>query len=110
MQCINCKITKANRKYDYYCAFCFINLHPEDPRSIKIKGKSKELQVVIHVLSKYKDFIYNKPFYVDLEGGCCNTKRRIDLRTLINNTMLCIEVDESQHKNYIKKRREYKIR
>ena len=39
--------------------------------------------------------------YVDLDGGCCATKRRIDLRKLINNTMLCIEIDEEQHKHYI---------
>ena len=40
--------------------------------------------------------------YVDLEGGCCASKRRIDLRKLINDTMLCIEIDENQHKSYIK--------
>ena len=50
----------------------------------------------------------DKPFYVDLEGGCCATKRRIDLRKLINNTMLCIEVDENQHKNYIKESENYR--
>ena len=40
--------------------------------------------------------------YVGLEGGCCETKRRIGLRMLINNTMPCIETDENQHKKYIK--------
>jgi len=39
--------------------------------------------------------------YVDLENGCCSTKRRIDLRKLINNTMLCLEVDGHQHKYYV---------
>jgi len=63
------------------------------------KGISKK--TVIHILSKSPNFIYNKPFYVDLEGGCCETERRIDLRRLTNNTMLCIEIDELQHKNYI---------
>jgi len=37
-----------------------------------------------------------------LEGGCCETKGRIHLIMLINNTMLCIEFDEHQHKKYIK--------
>jgi hypothetical protein len=60
------------------------------------------MQVVAHVLSKYNDFIHDKPIYIDFKGGCCDTKRRIDLRTLINNTMLCIEIDEDQHKSYIK--------
>ena len=55
-----------------------------------------------HILSKYHEFKHDKPFYVDLEGGCCETKRRIDLRKLFNNTMLCIEIDENQHKRYIK--------
>ena len=39
-----------------------------------------------------------KPLYIDLEGGCCSTKRRLDLSKLINNTMLCVEIDENQHK------------
>ena len=53
---------------------------------------------------KYVGFIHDKCLYVDLENGngCCATKRRIDLRKLINNTMLCIEIDEEQHKKYIK--------
>ena len=68
----------------------------------KHSKKSKELQVVSYILSKLDGFIHDKPFYVDLEGGCCATKRRIDLRRLINNTMLCIEIDENQHKSYIK--------
>jgi hypothetical protein len=54
------------------------------------------------LLNKYDGFIHDKPFYVDLEGGCCATKRRIDLRKLIHDTMLCIEIDENQHKSYIK--------
>ena len=37
-----------------------------------------------------------------MRGGCCATKRRIDLRKIINNTLLCIEVDEEQHKSYVK--------
>ena len=52
-----------------------------------------------HVFSKYEGFKNDKPFYVDLHGGCCATKRRIDLRKRINNTLLCIEVDEDQHQN-----------
>ena len=75
-------------------------MFPNDPKSIKLKC-SKELKVVIYLLNKYPNFIYNKPFYVDLEGGCCSTKRRIDLRMLINSTMLCIEIDEEQHENIL---------
>ena len=44
---------------------------------------------------KYEGFKHDKSFDVDLEGGCCATKRRVDIRKLIGNTMLCIEVDEN---------------
>ena len=71
----------------------------QNPLKQELQNNKK---AVIHVLNKYLKFIYNKPFYVDLEGGCCDTKRRIDLRMLINNTILCIEVDEHQHKKYSK--------
>ena len=33
-------------------------------------------------------------------------RRRIDFRKLIENTLLCIEVDENQHKNYDEKEEE----
>ena len=46
--------------------------------------------------------MYNTPFYVDPEGGCRETKRNIDLRMVIDSTVLCIESDEHQHKLYIK--------
>lgn len=98
---IGCRTT-GNRKLNGYCSHCFVNLFPEDPKALTVRKKSKEIQVMTHVFSKYDGFKNDKPFYVDLEGGCCETKRRIDLRKLIGNTMLCIEVDENQHKYYIK--------
>ena len=98
---IGCR-TSGNRKLNGYCSHCFVNLFPDDPRALMVRKKSKELQVMTHIFSKYEGFKNDKPFYVDLEGGCCETKRRIDLRKLVGNTMLCIEVDENQHKYYIK--------
>ena len=94
---------RGSRKLNGYCSHCFVNIFPDDPRALTVRKKSKELQVATHIFSKYEGFKNDKPFYVDLEGGCCQTKRRIDLRKLINNTMLCIEVDEDQHRRYIKK-------
>ena len=94
--------THGNRKLSGFCSHCFVNIFPDDPRALNVRKKSKEIQVVSHILSKYHEFKHDKPFYVDLEGGCCETKRRIDLRKLFNNTMLCIEIDENQHKRYIK--------
>ena len=96
--------TIGNRKLKGYCSHCFVNLFPDDPKALTVRKKSKEIQVMTHIFSKYEEFKNDKPFYVDLEGGCCETKRRVDLRKLIGNTMLCIEVDENQHKYYIKER------
>ena len=104
LKTIGCR-TKGNRKLNGYCSHCFVNIFPEDPRALTVRKKSKELQVMTYIFSKYEGFKNDKPFYVDLEGGCCETKRRIDLRKLINNTMLCIEVDEEQHKYYIKEKK-----
>ena len=92
--------TIGDRKLNGYRFHCFVHIFPQDPRALTVRRKSKELQVMTHIFSKYDGFKIDKPFYVDLEGGCCATKRRIDLRKLINNTMLCMEVDENQHKNY----------
>ncbi len=98
---IECPLWR-NKKYDGYCTHCFANLFPEDPRTAKIRKKSKELQVKVFIEEHFSNFISDKPLYVDLEGGCCQSKRRIDLRKLINGTLLCIEVDEDQHKKYCK--------
>ena len=100
---IGCQ-TSGNRKLNGFCTHCFVNIFPNDSRTLTIRKKSKEIQVVSHLLSKYDGFIYDKPFYVDLNDGCCETKRRIDLRKLIGYTlnMLCIEIDEDQHKSYVK--------
>jgi hypothetical protein len=95
--------TRGNRKLNGFCSHCFANMFPSDPKTLSIRTKSKELKVVSHISQKFDGFINDKPLYVDLQGGCCATKRRIDLRKLIGNTMLCIEVDEDQHKSYIKK-------
>jgi hypothetical protein len=70
--------TYGNRRLDGFCAHCFVNLFPDDPRTLTIYTKSKELKVVSHILNKCEGFIHDKTFSVDLQGGCCATKRRID--------------------------------
>ena len=43
-------------------------------------------------------------------GNCdCSHRRRIDFRKLIGNTLLCIEVDEYQHKRYKDKDEEKEV-
>ena len=103
--CIRILSTNCNPKYDKYCAFCFINLFPKDERSIKAVNKSKELTIVIRLIHRFEqqfEFAHNKPLRVDFDGGRCAKKRRIDLRTTIYNTIIAIEIDEDQHKQYVK--------
>lgn len=73
-----------------------------------MRTKSKETKWVSEILAHLPlhGWVWDKPIYVDFgEGGCCTTKRRIDLRTLVDHpTMglfwLCIEIDENQYKSY----------
>ena len=99
-QGILCPTGASRSNYDGYCGRCFVHLFPNDKRAINYRQKSKELKVVSFVNENYKGFTHDRPIYLDLGGGCCETKRRIDLRKLIGNTMLCIEIDENQHKYY----------
>jgi hypothetical protein len=94
--------TYANKKYDNYCTHCFANLFPNDPRTPLIQKNSKEIKVVSYLTNEHSGWLHDKPLYVDLKGGCCDSKRRIDLRKMINGTLLCIEIDENQHKYYNK--------
>jgi hypothetical protein len=94
-------LTRANKKYNGYCAFCFQNIFPTDPLSYQIRTKSKEILVRDFINSNYDGFYHDKKLEY---GGCdCNNRRRIDHRKLINNTLICIETDENQHKAYSKK-------
>jgi len=92
---------KGNIKYDNYCTYCFSNLFPFDVRVKEIRLKSREIEVVNYVCLTFSDikWYHDKPLYINFDI-CCPSKRRIDLRSLIGNTMLCIEVDENQHKYY----------
>ena len=102
LRCPNCKDWPdsriGNKKYDNYCATCFKQIFPSDPRSSKLRQKGPETYVrnILHEFGK--NFIHDTPLYT---GHCeCTHRRRIDFRQLIGNTMLCIEVDERQHKGY----------
>lgn len=100
--------TLANKKYDYYCCHCFTNLFPLDPRTAKAGKKSKEIAVKNYLGTyttkkgnkPHSNFIHDRAIYSTSD---CQTKRRIDLyRYIGNNHILCIEVDEKQHKWYDK--------
>ena len=88
------------KKYDGYCATCFKHVFPNDPRSIKIREKSHEMKVRNFLNEHMKGFIHDVPMYT---GHCnCTHRRRIDHRMLIGNTMLAVETDERQHRDYDK--------
>jgi len=50
-------------------------------------------------VSEGLEWVWGTPLYVPLRGGCCNTKRRIDLWAIVGNAIFAIEIDESQHKD-----------
>jgi hypothetical protein len=100
-----CPLSKlGNDKYRQggkkYCGECFIRSFPADPRTSKIRTKNHETRVMRFLKAEFPEinFIHDKPIWT---GGCdCSHRRRIDFRALIGNTILAIEVDEGQHKQY----------
>lgn len=94
--------TMACPRYDRdgYCAHCFKNLFPDDPRASMVHTKTKELRVRQFINDMFGDleFIHDKPIVF---GGCdCSSRRRIDHFVMIDGTLLAIETDEYQHKSY----------
>jgi hypothetical protein len=90
--------SRAKKKYSYYCTKCFEYNFPDDPRTATIRSRTEETIVKSFLEEHYKEFIHNKALWTDQAD--CTCRRRIDFRTLIDNTLLCIEVDENQHKYY----------
>ena len=101
---INCKNVpcqaRSNKKYKKYCSYCFQHLFPLDPLTFQIRCKTKELAVRDFINANYEGFNHDK--ILEYSGCDCLTRRRIDHRKLIGNTLLCIETDENQHKSYSK--------
>jgi hypothetical protein len=94
-------VSSGNIKYKYYCGFCFQHLFPNDEAVKNIKKKTKENYVRDFLQELNEEFIHDMPLWT---GNCdCSHRRRIDFRKLVGNTLLCIEVDEFQHKRYNEK-------
>jgi hypothetical protein len=95
-----CLGTLGNKKYKGYCSSCYQQLFPTDPLTYQIRSKTKEIAVRDFINQNFKEFQHDIPLW---SGTCdCTHRRRIDHRTLIGNTLLCIETDEHQHKYYNK--------
>ena len=94
-----CPISKfGSPKYDGYCVECFIRAFPDDERTKTARKNSKELKVRDYLAETLPDlsFIHDSPIWTN---GCdCTHRRRIDLRVMIEDTLLCVEIDEDQHK------------
>jgi hypothetical protein len=90
--------TRAQEKFDGYCAWCFQHLFPEDERTCAMPRKSFETEVASAILAHDASYKHDKRLE---SGGCdCLSRRRIDFWKVIGNTMLAIEVDEHQHRMY----------
>ena len=103
-KCHNCKdwidAQYGNPKYGGYCTRCFQYLFPDDPLTLNIRRKTKEIIVRDFINATFGGFIHDKPIH--MQGCDCTSRRRVDHRKLIGNTMLCIETDEYQHRSYKK--------
>jgi hypothetical protein len=86
--------TRANSKYEDYCAYCFGNLYKNSP---KIRNfKTKERLVVDYIKEQYPnyDWIFDKI----IEDGC--SLKRPDIYLDLGYQILIIEIDENQHNCY----------
>ena len=93
-----CDTTVTTDKYDGYCTLCFKYYFPDDPRTPKIRSKTKEDLVREFINEHFEGFKHDEPI---VYGGCdCSMRRRVDHRKLIGGTMLAIETDEFQHRSY----------
>jgi len=96
-----CLGTSGNPKYKGYCCNCYQHLFPLDTLTYQIRSKTKEICTRDYINENFEGFQHDKPLFT---GNCdCTHRRRIDHRFLIGNTLLCVETDEGQHKDYNKK-------
>ncbi len=86
--------TKANKKYDNYCCYCYINMFPDKP--ISRNYKTKERTVVDEILKEFPDYDWKLDKVI--EGGC--SRRRPDMLVDLGYQVIIIEIDENQHIDY----------
>jgi hypothetical protein len=90
--------TAGNKKYREYCTYCFKHMFPDDPLTIEIRVKTKELTVRKFIDAHFEGFIHDRQLQTN---HCeCAMRRRPDHLKLIGNTMLVTETDENIHKSY----------
>lgn len=111
-------LTRANKKFDMYCFYCFVNLFPNDERVRDYKTKKKEVANFIKITYPNLNWIEDRV----IKDGC--SRRRPDLLLDIaydaykntnetismsaveekneekNNQIIIIETDENAHAYY----------
>jgi hypothetical protein len=84
----------ANKKYEGYCLFCYVNLFPDKP--ITRNYKTKEKDVVDRILKLFPDFTWVSD--KKIKDGC--SKRRPDLLLDMGSHVVIVEIDENAHTDY----------
>jgi len=87
--------TRAIKKYDDYCAYCFMNMFPDRPNSLNYKTKEKNVTDYIKNEFNNFDWVCDKR----VNDGC--SKRRPDLLLDLGYQVIIIEIDENQHNTYV---------
>ena len=96
--CPNCLNSQSLLNYKGLCRMCFKEAYPDDPKSKSMRNYTyHEKLVKTYFETKDYQFIHNKKIHRD-EGLELTTddkiSYRIDFRKLINNKMICVEIDE----------------
>jgi len=101
--CINCIHWPdphiKNPVYGEYCARCFKNKWPEDPKSKKGRQKVKENRVKIFLQDNHISFVQDRAV-LDRDSSCDNSASRPDFQVQHTHQELVsiyVEIDESQH-------------
>lgn len=99
--------TRSNKKYNGYCAHCFKNLHPDDPLVISMRKLSHETKWTNALMnsSPLSPLKWSTDCPIELESaeGGCPSRRRVDMWTILSDVIVCIEIDENQHRYYPEK-------
>jgi len=86
--------TTANKKYDGYCLYCYMNTFPDNPISRNYKTKERTVVEFVYSLNTELSWVSDKR----VMDGC--SRRRPDLFLDLGYQIIIVEIDENQHTNY----------
>ena len=82
------------KKYEGYCARCFMYTFPDKP--ITRNYKTKEFSVVDYITKEFPEYVWITDKII--QDGC--SKKRPDLLLDLGYQVIIVEIDENQHKTY----------